>query len=181
MQRTPRISILVRMRLRLLLRLVAVSGAALLLLLPPVAGGARKPRAGDGTLSVQGGRGIVQIAARGSIIGRINQGQVKVIDRDPYDAAVPVVRGGRCRPRQCNETTIVRQGRNIRFRLVGGFFRLKVNGRGIELAAVGHGSVTLNGDERFADTGLYSLNGDDLLPVPYEPETMQLAAPPPGD
>jgi hypothetical protein len=175
MLRTPRISILPGMQIRSLPQLVVAAGAVLLLALPSVAGGAKK---GDGTLAVQGGKGIVQIAARGTIIGSVNQGQVKVIDRDPFDGATPKVKGGQLRAR--TDRMIWRQGRNIRFRLVGGFYRLRVQGRGIELSAVGRGSVTLNGDERYADTGLYSLNGDDFLPVPYDPESLQLAAPPPA-
>jgi hypothetical protein len=175
MQRTPGFSILVGMRVRSLPRVAAAFGAVLVLVLPSVAGGARKPRAGDGTLSVQGAKGIIQIAARGTFIGRVKQGQVLVIDRNPNDGSVEIVRGGRVR--QLTETREWHQGRNIRFRLSGGLYRLKIQGRGINLAAVGHGSVTLDGDERYADTGIYSLNGGDFLPVPYDPESLQLAAP----
>ena len=28
--------------------------------------------------------------------------------------------------------------------------------------------MVLDGDERYADTGLYSLNGEEFLPLPYE-------------
>jgi hypothetical protein len=164
-------------RLRPLTRLLVALVVTLVLVVPSVAGGARKPRPTDGTLSVRRGKGVVQIAARGTIIGRIDQGQVLVIDRNPFDASVPVVRGGRLR--QLTNRRIMRQGKSIRFRLANGFYRLRVQGRGIEISAVGRGSVTLNGDERYADTGTYSLNGAEFLPVPYDADSMQLVAGPP--
>jgi hypothetical protein len=174
MVRTLASPILPRVRDRSLVLVVAAVCLGLLFALPSVAAGGKKA---DGTLSIQNGKGVVQIAARGSVIGRIDQGTVLAIDRNPYDGSTAIVKGGHLRV--LTATRQLRQGRNIRFRLVGGFYRLKVQGRGISLSAVGRGSVTLNGDERFADTGLYSLNGGDWIPVPYDAETVQLAAPPP--
>jgi hypothetical protein len=174
MPTTPCVSILRPMRPRSQLLLILAVGATALLALPAVAGSARE---NDGTLSLRGGKGIVQIAARGTIIGRITQGQVLVIAKRKADEGEAIVRGGRVM--QQTNKRVLRQGRNIRFRLPGGFYRLRVKGRGIEVNAVGRGSVTMDGDERYADTGLYSLNGDDFVPVPYESETVQLAAPPP--
>ncbi len=176
MVRTLGFSILPRVRDRSLFLVVAALSVGLLFVLPSVAAGGKKA---DGTLSIQNGKGVVQIAARGTIIGRIDQGTVLAIDRNPNDGSTPIVKGGRIR--QVTLTRQLHQGRNIRFRLVGGFYRLKVQGRGISLSAVGRGAVTLNGDERFADTGVYSLNGGDWVPVPYDLETVQLAASaPPG-
>ena len=165
------------MRFRSLRQLTSIGTLAVLLALPATAGG-RRPRPDDGTLSVRDGRGLVQITARGTIIGHVDFGQVQVVDRSPNDATEPVVRGGRLLER--TDTTKTREGRNIRFRLTSGSYRLKVRGVGFDLAAVARGSVTLNGDERFADTGLYSLNGNEFLPVPYERTVLQLAAPPPA-
>ena len=176
MLRTPRTGILSGMRLRSFPPALAEFGAVALLALPGLVGSASGAKASDGTLSVHGARGVIQIAARGTIIGRVDQGIVRVVDRNPFDSATPVVRGGKCRP--CNARTTVRQGKNIRFRLAGGFFRLRVEGVMINLDAVGRGSVTMNGDERYADTGVYSLNGGDFVPVPYERLSLQLAGPP---
>jgi hypothetical protein len=168
------------MRFRTLRRLIFVAGLALLLAVPATAGKAR-PKPGDGTLSVRDGRGTVHFIARGTVIGRVDVGEVVAVDRNPFDDNEPILRGGRSPRGGQTETTTTRVGRNIRFRLTGGAYRLTIRGRGIDLAAVGKGSVTLNGDERFADTGLYSLNGGEFNPVPYERTTLQLAAqPPPG-
>jgi hypothetical protein len=167
--------ILQRVRIRSYRFALAAFGVLALAAPATLTGSASAAKATDGTLSVQGARGVIQIAARGTIIGRVDQGIVKVVDRNPFDSATPVVRGGKCRP--CNPKTIVRRGNNIRFRLAGGFFRLRVEGVAINLDAVGRGSVTLNGDERYADTGVYSLNGGDFVPVPYERVSLQLAGP----
>jgi len=167
------------MRFRMLRQLIFVGGLALVLALPAVAGKAR-PRPGDGTLSVRDGRGMVQFVARGTVIGRVDVGEVIAIDRNPFDDNEPIIRGGRVPRGEQSETTTTRVGRNIRFRLTGGAYRLKIRGLGVDLAAVGKGSVTLNGDERFADTGLFSLNGGEFIPVPYERTTLQLATPPPS-
>jgi hypothetical protein len=175
MPATSPASILRSVRLRSHTRLAVVAGVAAVLALPAVAGGARQ-RVGDGTLSLRDGRGLVVVAARGTIIGRLDRGQVLVVDRRPFDTATPVVRGGRLR--KLTKRRVVRSGRNIRFRLSAGSYRLRVRGRGIVINAVGRGAVTMDGDERFADTGLYSVNGDDFQPVPYERETVKLAAPP---
>ena len=56
-------------------------------------------------------------------------------------------------------------GTNVRFRLLGGTFRIKVIGRGVNLSVVGTGKVTLNGDDTAADDGTFSFNGDPYQPV----------------
>ena len=44
----------------------------------------------------------------------------------------------------------------------------RLTGRRINISAVGRGAIVLDGDERYADTGMYSPNGEEFLPVPYE-------------
>jgi len=155
------------MRVQLLLRVAFFAALSLLLLIPGVAGAGREPPGpGDGTFSVRSGKGFVRIIARGTIIGSVANGQVRVVDRSPFDDRYPVVRGGKLKQSTFNSVT--RQGKNVRFRLGGGMYRLRITGRRINLSAVGRGAVVLDGDERYADTGLYSLNGEEFLPVPYE-------------
>lgn len=166
------------MRLRTQRRLTMVWGALLivpLLAVPALAG--KKPK-NDGTLSIKDGRGTIEVVARGTVIGRIASGDVLVVDGNRFDSRVPVLRGGRLVERK--GAKMGRAGKNIRFRVGGGSYRLRIQGLGVSLSSVGRGSVLLDGDERFADTGLYSLNGGEFLPVPYERTTLQLAAPPPA-
>ncbi|MDQ3875667.1 MAG: hypothetical protein M3322_09020 [Actinomycetota bacterium] len=168
------------MRFRSLRRLLLVGLLVFLVALPAVAA-TRGPRAGDGTLSVRDGRGTVQIVARGSTIGSVDRGEVVAIDGNQRDDNYPLLTGGRVT--KLTGRVEARRGRNIRFRLVGGFHRVKIVGSGIDVSAVGRGSVTLDGDERASETGMYSLNDNEFQPLPAERKTLQLVAqppPPPG-
>ncbi|HET9509034.1 MAG TPA: hypothetical protein VFO81_13890 [Gaiellaceae bacterium] len=113
---------------------------------------------GDGTLSVQDGRGRVVVAVRGAVIGRFDRGSVTIYDRTPRDAFTPRVWGA-LPAFQIGLNGERHQGENVRFRLLGGEFILVVRGSGIALSAVGTGSVTLEGWGRAP--GVYSLDGED--------------------
>jgi hypothetical protein len=128
-----------------------------------LAAGARAVAPTNGTLSVDHGKGLVVLEMRGSILGRLASGVVTVTDltpRDPYTANVvgrkmKVIRGGL-------RTTRYR-GQGLRFRMLGGNWRVTVRGTGIALSAVGRGAVTLQADRLnpFDDAGVYSLDGTD--------------------
>ena len=115
--------------------------------------------AGDGTLSVEDGRGTVTIQARGGVIGRLERGTVTIFDLTPEDANDPVVFGDDLPVTVVGDTGIRFRGAGIRYRLIGGGFRIVINGRGIDLSAVGKGNGTIRGDA--PDPGLYSLDGAD--------------------
>ena len=66
----------------------------------------------------------------------------------------------------------------MRFRLIGGAFKVTVIGRGVNLSVVGRGRVTLKG-EGTLDDGSYSVNGADYLLVPPDPFSFGLNAFPP--
>ena len=75
--------------------------------------------------------------------------------------------------------TVLYRGAGLRFRMLGGAYRIVVRGTGIDVEAVGRGVVVLDGDPRVEgeDTGLYSLDGADCgvepqlcTPLPDEPE-----------
>ena len=131
--------------------------ALLALALPVVATSA--VRAGDGTLTVEAGRGTVSIKAKGGVIGRVDRGSVTIFDLTPGDAYEQKVSGDDRPVRFVGENGIRYAGNGIRFRLVGGEFRIVIAGQGIDLSAVGRGSgfVQGQGDE----PGLYSLDGAD--------------------
>ena len=65
---------------------------ALLALGLPVAGLASQAT-GEGTLSVEDGRGKVTIQARGGVIGRLDRGTVTIVDLTPEVATVPAIFG----------------------------------------------------------------------------------------
>ena len=139
---------------------------------------------GDGTLSVENGRGKVTVQARGGLIGRLDRGSVTIFDLTPADANQPVVSGDDQPVLLIGETGVRYRGTGIRFRVIGGAFRVVVQGRGIDLSVVGRGNGYVEGDPRALDTGLYSLAGDDCRknaascePLPIEGFRFKLGVP----
>jgi len=130
----------------------------LLALAVPVAAAAGT-HAGEGTVSVEAGRGKVAIEARGAVIGRLANGSVTIWDLTPDDAYEPVVYGDDHPVRLVAETGVRYSGTGMRFRVIGGRYRIAIAGRGIDLSAVGRGWVTVKG-EGF-DPGVYSVDGAD--------------------
>ena len=130
------------------------------LLAVPAAAAAVAVSTGDGELSVDSGRGKVTVDARGGVIGRFTDGKVSILDLSPEDAFNPVVFGDELPPVDLVSGARVYRGTNVRFRLVGGRYRVVVHAVGIDLSAVGNGLVWLESDgSRFP--GTYSLDGDD--------------------
>jgi hypothetical protein len=114
---------------------------------------------GEGTLSVENGRGKVTLQGRGGVIGRLERGTVRIFDLSPADANQPVVSGADKPIRLVGQNGIQYAGSGLRFRLNGGGFRIVVDGRGIDLSVVGKGSGSIKGQT--AEPGVYSLDGAD--------------------
>ncbi len=142
------------MRRFLLVLLVCLFG------LPAAASAAVARSAADGELSVDSGRGKVTVDARGGVIGRFADGWVSILDMTPEDAFLPVVFGDELPPTVLPNGAVVFRGTNVRFRLVGGRYRVIVKAVGIDLSAVGNGSVWLESDGS-RTPGTYSLEGED--------------------
>ena len=145
---------------------------ALLALVLPLAAVAALD-AGEGTLSVEDGRGKVNLDARGGVIGRLDRGTITVFDKTPGDANFPVVTGADAPDIFLADGSIRYRGTGVRFRVIGGGFRISIQGRGIDLSVVGKGSGFIEGDT--IEPGVFSLNGADcrknraaceLLPEP---------------
>jgi len=139
--------------------------AVLIALALPAASAAREQGASDGTLSVLGARGAITISARGGVIGSFARGSVTISDPVEGDGTGPVVTGDDFPPIERNDTTTTWRGTKVRFRIIGGSFRIVVKGRGINLSLVGTGKVTLDGAGT-GDDGSYSVNGEDYLAIP---------------
>ena len=131
----------------------------------PAASAARPSGASDGTLSVQDARGTITISARGGVIGSFARGSVTISDPIEGDGTGPIVTGDDFPPVEKNDTTTTWRGTKVRFRIIGGSFRIVVRGRGINLSLVGKGNVTLDGAGT-VDDGSYSVNGAEYLPMP---------------
>jgi hypothetical protein len=149
-----------------------------LLLGLPALGWAARRGPGDGSLEVQRGRGIVAVNIRGIVFGRIDSGRLFVGDPFDGDGPGPVVSGYE-RVREIGLTMKVYIGDNMRFRMLGGRYRVRIEGVGIDLSAVGKGFAILNGGG-FFDAGRYSVDDGPFQPMPSSPTRIVLGTPPPG-
>lgn len=121
------------------------------------AAGAAEPEVGY--LSVERGRGSIVLEVRGSVLGRLANGTITVVDRTPSDPYVGSVTGRRIVvQRRLGPYKFMVRGQGLRFRMVGGGYRIAIRGGGIALSVVGRGNVTLDGDPRWLldDLGVYS-------------------------
>lgn len=147
----------------------------------------------SGTLSVDRGKGIVMIDLRGSVLGRLTSGSLRVTDQTPNDRFGPLVAGKKLTSERIAPRTVIYRGLGLRFRLVGGGYRMVARGSGITVSAVGRGNVMLDGEPRWPgdEIGLYSRDGADCsaepescTPLPVDPERFALeplpAEPPTG-
>src|SRR2546430_15670630 len=140
----------------------------------PAASAARNQGAADGTVSVRDGRGTITISARGGVIGSFARGSVTINDPIDGDGTGPIVTGDEWSKAR-DATTTTWGGTKVRFRIIGGSFRIVVRGRGINLSLVGRGNVSLIGAGT-ADDGTYSVNGSDYFPLPGFPYLFALSA-----
>ncbi len=143
---------------------------ALLALVLPAAAAAGVNAPDDGTLTVKNADGLITIGARGGVIGRFDSGQLWVRDPNPDDQFEEVVTGAEKKVVKDDFVTVY-TGKNVRFRYLGGFFKITVRGTGIGLGAVGKGKVTLQGTD-----GTYSVNDSPAQLFPLLPQTFALAA-----
>jgi hypothetical protein len=153
--------------------------ALLVALAVPATTAARTTNPNDGTLSVRNARGVISIQARGGVIGSFAFGSVRITDPVDGDGSGPIVTGDEWSVER-SETTTTWGGTRVRFRIIGGAFRIVVRGRGINLSVVGNGKVTLDGrgtiEDGLADDGMYSVNDGEYLAIPDFPLSFPLSA-----
>jgi hypothetical protein len=149
----------------------------------PAVGFAERTPGADGTLAVRDGRGRVQLTVKGSIIGRLGNGSLTIEELSSDEESEPVVRGYKTFKWGRNGNTRTYTGKNIRFRLIGGRYKVTFNGKGLFLSLVGKGRVQLDGNGSVENgvfyDGFYSLNGSEEESLPDEPTWLALAPPPP--
>ena len=148
--------------------------AMLVALALPATSAARGRTPTDGTLSVRDARGTITISGRGGVIGSFARGSVTIVDPVDGDGTGPIVTGDDW-SKERNDTTTTWGGARVRFRMIGGTFRIRVQGRGINLSLVGKGNVTLRGAGT-DDDGTYSVNGEAYSPIPDFPFSFPLSA-----
>ena len=151
------------------MRLVAFILLALGLSAGVATGAAKAP---GGSLSIEGGRGMVQITGRGVLVGRMGKGSLEITDLSATDQWSPRVYGI---PRG---KTVTLRGKNVSFYVPGGRYRLVARGTDISISARGSGTITLDGDpDAVGDTGTYAIG--DAAPIPLPPGTTKTSFGPP--
>ena len=157
------------------MRRILVLTAVLLVALPVSAWAAtdasRAP--GDGTLVVDNGRGVVVVHGRGGIIGRFDSGNLLLQDLDLNDGRAPIVYGAD-RIQDLGNGRIRYSGDDIRFRMIGGLFRVQINAIGIDVSAVGRGTAVLDASGFTDFPGRYSINGGPFQSLPGHAVTYAL-------
>jgi hypothetical protein len=131
----------------------------------PAAAVAVKQLPGDGSLVVDNARGLVTVKARGGIIGRFDSGRIVVVDPSATDDIVPFVYGAD-RIRELGPHSTLYIGEDVRFRFIGGSFRVTVQGYGMDISFVGRGTATLDGSGFSDQPGRVSVNGGSYQPMP---------------
>jgi hypothetical protein len=153
--------------------------ALVVALVLPVAAWAAATLPGDGTLVVDNGNGLVTIRARGGILGRFVTGNMVISDLDLSDGKVPVVYGAETiQPLGGGRTRY--SGDDLRYRMIGGLFRVQINAIGVDVSAVGRGVATLDASGFTDFPGRYSINGGSFQPLPGHAVTYPLGQVPPS-
>jgi len=131
----------------------------------PVGASAVRDLPGDGSLVVDNARGSVVVRARGGIIGRFDSGRLIAEDPVEGDGSGPIVYGAD-RIRELGPHTTLYIGEDVRFRLIGGLYRVQIQAVGADVSAVGRGSVTLDGSGFAEQPGRFQINGSGWQPMP---------------
>ena len=167
----------------IVMRRVAIFCLPLLALALPATALGLRAADGDGTLVVQNGtapRGlaVVTLVINGTAIGHVSTGSPDQVDTvvidDPNNTnniGASVVNGAPSLTRKTisgTETKFI--GSDFRFRAADGVYKVWIYGSGVDVVAVGRGTVTLTGtpDTPLGD-GVYSLNGDAFHSLPGFP------------
>lgn len=167
------------------MRKLAVIPCAIVATLAVLAGVAGAVEPTVGTLSVERGKGVVMLDLRGNVLGRLANGSLRVTDLTPNDRYAAYVVGRKLTQTRLGPRAVLYRGQGLRFRMLGGAYRVVIRGTGIDVEAVGRGVVTLDGEPKVVgeDTGVYSLDGADCglepqlcSPLPLEPERFVLGS-----
>jgi hypothetical protein len=76
--------------------------------------------------------------------------------------------------KEISDTRDLWAGKDVRFRMVGGFFKIKVSGYGIDLGVVAKGWGRIQAYD--SNTGTYSVNGDPRRLLPADREVFTLTS-----
>jgi hypothetical protein len=125
-----------------------------------------------GSLSIEDGRGTVVLRGKGIVIGKLERGEVQIVDLTPLDRWSPRLNGV---PRG---RTVWTRGKDLNFYVPGGRYRITIRGEGFSISARGQGSATLTGKpDASGATGTFAVGDDDPAPLPSEAREAEFGSP----
>ena len=132
---------------------------------------------GDGLLELRGvdAQSMVIAGTRGTLWGQMDKGRLTVTDPSLGDGQIYVT--GADGSHAVNDNVTVYWGKDIHFRVTGGRYRLSFKGVGIDLSAVGVGTMSILGDFNSLDPGRYGVDGK-WVDVPFVWRTVSFGGQP---
>ncbi len=144
-------------RLAFIFVLAAIAG--------PAAAVAAGRSAGDGAFELRSANGTVILTGKGVLWGQLDNGSLRVTD--PTTATAPsLLVSGAEHTRPVGENVTVYWGSNLTFREIGGKYRIRFKGAGLDLTAIGSGTADLTGDPTTATDGSFAIDSGKRQPVP---------------
>ena len=123
------------------------------------------------TFSIEDARGTVTMRGTGIVIGRLERGEIEIVDLTPLDQWSPRLNGV---PRG---KTVGMRGKDVNFYVPGGRYRIIVRGEGFSISARGQGSVVLDGSPDVnGETGTFAVGDVPPAPVPAGAEKVTFGA-----
>jgi hypothetical protein len=108
---------------------------------------------------------VISLTVSGAVVGHIDGGRILIDDFNGPSSLAPVVTGAE-KERDLPTGTTVYGGSDVSFRAIGGHYRIRIYGHGIDLNVVGQGSVRLQGSISLLSDGRFSLNGGTWRSLP---------------
>jgi hypothetical protein len=139
------------------MRRICLSVLATCLVLPAAAF-ARDAGPNDGSLSVARASGSLLLTGKGLIFGHVDHGTVTVLSYKPDGTSVPTVSGAKMKL-VGTAINVVYTGNDVRFVFPGGKYQIEVEGTGIDISAIGRGSVSARGAGNIDDGTLVADGG----------------------
>jgi len=134
-----------------------ISLLLLLALTLPASSLAARSAPGDGSLVVSNAEGVLTVEVRGVIFGHFERGKMTVLDwKADAPNALPSVSAAKMDVKGA-KVNVVYTGNDVRFLFPSGKYKLRFDGSGIDLSAVGTGRLTAT--KGTLDEGTMSLNG----------------------
>jgi hypothetical protein len=119
-------------------------------------------------VELRNGRGIAVFHARGAIFGALKHGRLRIVDL-PRGMDTEISVDGAERIREINDRTTVYIGDDISFYIEKGWWRARIQGRGIDVGAAVHGTLALVGR-----AGRFSIRDGDFRAWPKQRRVFRL-------